>query len=296
MLPPSSKYYYISVFRNSQAPISNFGNFVISHKENPRRLAGVGWKEDEILMDGTNGIQRFSGTAQIMREMMEDIILNQQASMYGMADALKDVSSCAANALSTGISDSIQMTSNISGALIDSMIQSLLAIAKELQNVDYATIAEETLETFKELEPFIPDDEKENFKELVEPQKENKQKIFTKEKAAKLLAIIISALITKGVDIGVDSILNKHDEGIPKVQIENHYNIEISVEKPQLKWVEDFFEKALELPDGRKLVLEIKRDGKIEGKNDSVDDSAAQSWDTNNPQHNGDNDCKNNPD
>lgn len=247
-------------------------------------------------MDCTNEIQRLSGTAQIMREMMEDIILNQQASMYGMADALKDVSSCAANALSTGISDSIQMTSNISEALIDSMIQSLLAIAKEFQNVDYAAIAEETLETFKELEPFIPDDEKENFKELVEPQKENKQKIFTKEKAAKLLAIIISALIAKGVDIGVDSILNKHDEGIPKVQIENHYNIEISVEKPQLEWVEDFFEKALELPDGKKLVLEIKRDGKIEGKNDSVDDSTAQSWDTNNHQHNGDNDCKNNPD
>lgn len=296
MLPLSSKYYYIRNFGESQEWFSIITNFVISYKEHPRRLAGAWWKKAEILMDGTNEIQRLSSTVQIMREMMEDIILNQQASMYGMADALKDLSSYAINALSTGISDSIQMTSNISEALIDSMIQSLLAIAKEFQNVDYAAIAEETLETFKELEPFIPDDEKENFKELVEPQKENKQKIFTKGKAAKLLAIIISALIAKGVDIGVDSILNKHDDGTPKVQIENHYNIEISVEKPQLEWVEDFFEKALELPDGRKLVLEIKREGKIEGKNDSIDDSAAQSWDTKNHQHNGDNDCKNNPD
>lgn len=42
MLPRSSKYYYISVFRNSQALVSDFGNFVISHKVSPRRLAGGG--------------------------------------------------------------------------------------------------------------------------------------------------------------------------------------------------------------------------------------------------------------
>ncbi len=42
MLPRSSKYYYIHVFRNSQALVSDFGNFVISHKVSPRRLAGGG--------------------------------------------------------------------------------------------------------------------------------------------------------------------------------------------------------------------------------------------------------------
>lgn len=208
MLPRSSKYYYILKIKKCQVILLDFKNFVISHKENPRRLAGAGWKEDEILMDGTNEIQRLSGTAQIMREMMENIILNQQASMYGMADALKDVSSCAANALSTGISDSIQMTSNISGALIDSMIQSLLAIAKEFQNVDYAAIAEETLETFKELEPFVPEKEKEKFKEIVEPPKEKKRKILTAENIKFLVGLIIPMLFS----LYMYNLQNKTDE------------------------------------------------------------------------------------
>lgn len=240
-------------------------------------------------------ILHLTNTLQMMQNRMADT-LTKQMGMYCAADMVKDLSSCAANALSTGIMDSIQMTSDISEVLIDKIIQSLVAIAKEFQNVNYAAIAEETLEAFKELEPFVPEVEKEKFKELVEPPKEKGRKIFTKGNAAKLLGIIISALIAKGVDIGVDSILGKHDEGIAQVQIENHYNIEISVENPKSDGGEDFLEKILELPDGRKLLLEIKRDDKIEGKNDSIDDSAAQSWDTKNPQHNGDNDCKNNPD
>lgn len=228
-------------------------------------------------------ILHLTNTLQMMQNRMADT-LTQQMGMYCAADMVKDLSSCAANALSTGIMDSIQMTSDISEVLIDKMIQSLVAIAKEFQNVDYAAIAEETLETFRKLEPFVPEGEKEKFKELVEPQQGKERKIFTAENVKWLLGIIIPVLLSNGSD------------KTTQVHIEDYYNIEISVENPQLEGPEEFFEKILELPDGRKLVLEIKRDGKIEGKNDSVDDSAAQSRDTQNPQHNGDNDCKNNPD
>ena len=191
---------------------------------------------------------------QIMRSRIEDL-LAIQTNTKAIEDSLTTIAS---NIVSNSL-PSAELLSNI----LEDMAQAIMQIAQMghetcHQLAESIEIPEGTLEPLRELAPLVPEDKREEFEEIVAPEKAAEKKILTIENIKWLLGIILPILFTFYMNQLPDKTAEEHNQ-LHREEIATQQE-EIELRKEEIKLFREFFdyvkENGIGLPEQVDVVPE----------------------------------------